>query len=469
MKITFLGAAQQVTGSCYLVETGEVKFLVDCGMFQGGQEADELNAQPFRFVPREIAFVLLTHAHIDHSGLLPKLVAAGFDGPIFTTTASADLLEVMLPDSAHIQEVEAERSNRRREQSKNRKHRHNDEAVPLYTTAEAEACLRKLAPVAYDATLSPHPAVNCRFRDAGHILGSAIIEVWVKDGNKQTKLVFSGDLGQRDRPILRDPAIIEEADVLLVESTYGDRLHKDMPSTIEEFVHVVNDTLRRKKGNVIIPAFAVGRTQEILYFFYQLTRQGRFKDLDIYVDSPMAAKATAITMQHMEMFDEEAKELTAWRENKHAPIKLTFTASAAESIALNDIHFGAVIISASGMCDAGRIKFHLLHNLGKKHNTILITGFQAQGTLGRRLVDGAETVRIYGEEVPVRAEIFTIGGLSAHADQAALLHWLTQFKRPPAQTFVVHGEARAAEALADCIRKMKWKVAVPGLGDTAHF
>jgi len=467
MKITFLGAAQQVTGSCYLVETGEVKFLVDCGMFQGGRQADKLNEQPFKFIPREIAFVLLTHAHIDHSGLLPKLVANGFDGPIYTTTATADLLEVMLPDSAHIQEIEAERENRRREKSKDRKHK--QEAVPLYTMAEAETTLGKLQAVSYDTRLTPHPSVNCSFRDAGHILGSAIIEVWVKDRNKQTKLVFSGDLGQPDRPILRDPTVIDEADILFIESTYGDRLHKDMPSTMDEFVYAVNNTLQRKKGNVIIPAFAVGRTQEIIYAFYQLTRQGRFKDLKIYVDSPMATKATAITMRHMEMFDEEAKELNAWRDKNHVPLKLTFTGSAEESIALNSIHSGAIIISASGMCDAGRIKFHLINNLGKRQNTILITGFQAQGTLGRRLVDGAKTTRIYGNDIPVRAEIYTIGGFSAHADQADLLHWLKQFKHPPAQTFVVHGEAHAAQALADNIHKMNWNVTVPGLGDSASF
>jgi metallo-beta-lactamase family protein len=469
MKISFLGAAQQVTGSCYLIETGEVKFLVDCGMFQGGREADKLNAQAFKFLPRDLAFVLLTHAHIDHSGLLPKLVAAGFDGPIYTTTATADLLGVMLPDSAHIQEIEASRENRRREEQPRKKRKFSAEATPLYTMAEAEICLNRLAPVSYDTQISPHPSVHCCFRDAGHILGSSIIEVWVKGGDKETKLVFSGDLGQPDRPILRDPAIIEEADVLFVESTYGDRLHKNLSSTIDELAHAINDTLYRKKGNVIIPAFAVGRTQEIIYFLHELTRQGRLKNLNIYVDSPMATKATDITLRHMEIFDEEARKLSAWLANNHIPLKLTFTGSTEESIALNDIHSGAIIISASGMCDAGRIKFHLINNLGKRQNTILITGFQALGTLGRRLVDGAKTARIYGKDIPVRAEIYTIGGFSAHADQAALLHWLKQFKRPPAQTFVVHGELHAAQALADYIKKMDWEVAVPGLGDSAIF
>ena len=466
MRLTFCGGAGSVTGSCYLIETETTRLLVDCGMFQGGSEADKLNAQAFKFNPRDIAFVLLTHAHIDHSGLLPKLVAAGFSGRIYTTTATADLLGVMLPDSAHIQEIEASRENRRREEKPGGKRKFSAQATPLYTMAEAEISLSRLAPVSYDTQISPHPSVNCCFRDAGHILGSAIIEVWVKDRDKQTKLVFSGDLGQPDRPILRDPSIIEEADILFVESTYGDRLHKDLPSTIDELAHAINDTLYRKKGNVIIPAFAVGRTQEIIYFLHDLTRQGRFKNLNVYVDSPMATKATDITMRHMEMFDDEARSLTAWLAKNHIPLKLTFTGSAEESIALNDIHSGAIIISSSGMCDAGRIKFHLINNLGKRQNTILITGFQAQGTLGRRLVDGAKTARIYGKEIPVRAEIYTIGGFSAHADQAALLHWLKQFKRPPAQTFVIHGEPHAAQALADYIKKMNWEVTVPGLGES---
>lgn len=465
MKITFLGAAREVTGSCYLVETGSVRFLVDCGMFQGGRLADTHNRQPFPFTPRDIAFVLLTHAHIDHSGLLPRLVAEGFKGPIYATEATADLVKVMLPDSAHIQEKEAEKENWRREQ-KGRKQRKAPPATPVYTTAEVEACLRHLLPVPYDTTKSPHPSVRCSFRDGGHILGSAILEVWIKGQDRSTKVVFSGDLGQPCRPILRDPTIIEEADLLVIESTYGDRLHKELPATTEEFVHAVNDTLHRKKGNVVIPAFAVGRTQEIIYFFYQLTRQGRFKDLDIYVDSPMAEQATQITMRHMELFDEEAKEMAVWRAKNHMPIKLTFTGSKEESIELNSIRSGAVIISASGMCDAGRIKYHLYYNLGNRNNTVIITGFQAQGTIGRRLVDGAKTIRIFGQDVPVRADIYTINGLSAHADQAAILQWLGHFRRPPRQTFVVHGEESAALALADKVRQMDWQVAVPNHGET---
>ncbi len=459
MRLTFLGAAREVTGSCYLVETDRVKFLVDCGMFQGGRLAERRNSQPFHFAPGDIAFVLLTHAHIDHSGLLPKLAAEGFGGQIHTTAATADLLRVMLPDSAHIQEAEAERANRRQRGKRGKP------AEPVYTTQQALDCLEQLAPQPYDEELAPHPDVRCVFRDAGHILGSALLEIWLEEQGKRTKLVFSGDLGQPMRPILRDPTVIEETDLLLIESTYGDRLHKNLDDTLEEFVHAVNDTLLRKKGNVIIPAFAVGRTQEILYFFHDLTRQGRFHNLDIYVDSPMATEATRITMSHSDLFDEEAMDLEAWRARHGDKLRLTFTASAEESMQLNDIRSGAIIISASGMCDAGRIKHHLRHNLGRRENTILITGFQAHGTLGRRLVDGARTVRIYGEDIRVRADIYTIGGLSAHADQAALLHWLRQFRQAPRHTFVVHGENGAAETLAGHIEKMGWTVSLPSLGE----
>jgi metallo-beta-lactamase family protein len=464
MKITFWGAAREVTGSCYLIEAAGVRFLVDCGMFQGSRETETRNRRPFPFDPAHIDFVLLTHAHIDHSGLLPKLVLDGYRGPIYTTAASGDLLRVMLPDSGHIQEMEAERAQRYARKG-GRKHDPKNSA-PIYTVADAEAALEQLQAVAYDTDVTPVPTVRCRFRDAGHILGSAIIEVWVAEGRKTTKLVFSGDLGQPDRPILNDPTPIADADILLVESTYGDRLHKDMAATLDEFVFAVNDTLQRKRGNVIIPAFAVGRTQEIIYHFHELTRQGRLHDLNIFVDSPMATEVTHITMRHLQLFDAAARELTAWRAaGKGLPI-VKFTASVEESMALNNIHGGAVIISASGMCDGGRIKHHLRHNLGRRENTVLITGFQAQGTLGRRLVDRAETVRIFGQDIAVKADIYTLGGFSAHADQAALLHWLHAFRAPPRQTFAVHGEAETATGFAATIaRQLGWQVHAPELGE----
>lgn len=464
MQITFLGAAREVTGSCFLVETSATSFLVDCGMFQGGREAAQRNRQAFDFDPQTIDFVLLTHAHIDHSGLLPKLTRAGFRGPIHTTAATADLLQVMLPDSAHIQEMDAQRALRAAGKSR----KAQAAATPLYNLRDAHACLRQLRPHGYGREVQPHEDVRCRFRDAGHILGSAIIEVWVSEGERTTKLVFSGDLGQPGRVILRDPTQITEADILFVESTYGNRLHRELAATRDELIDVVERTLPR--GNVIVPAFAVGRTQEVLYHLHQLSREGRLHDLRIFVDSPMATQATRITQQHLDLFDENATRLVGWHARGEDLPYLNFTASVEESIALNQIRSGAIIISASGMCTAGRIKHHLRHNLGRAACSVLITGFQAQGTLGRRLVDGARQVRIFGEDIPVRASIHTVGGLSAHADRQALLAWTACFARPPAQTFVVHGEETAAQALATELRaRPGWNVTIPVAGQQVHW
>lgn len=458
MRLTFLGAAGEVTGSCYLVEVPQVRFLVDCGLFQGGREAERKNREAFGFNPETLDFVLLTHAHIDHSGLLPRLSTLGFRGPIYATAASADLLGVMLRDSAFIQEKEAERENK----AHHRKHRGQHESAPLYTVAQAEACLRQIRSIGYDEPTEPHPLVRFVFRDAGHILGSAIIEVWLGSGGARRKFVFSGDLGQPGHPVVRDPAPILETDVLLVESTYGNRLHRSMPDTLDELVHALNDTLQRKGGNVIVPAFTIGRTQDLLFLLVDLYRQGRIGEMDIYVDSPMALAATEITLKHMKLLDEEATRAMKWLSSNDGTPRIHFVQDVEESIRLNNIRHGAVIISASGMCDAGRIKYHLKYNLGRAECSILISGFQAAGSLGRKLVDGARSVKIFDEVVPVRAEIYTIGGLSAHADQAGLLAWLSHFRTPPGQTFIVHGERFVAEAFADAIRqKLKWSVSVP--------
>lgn len=460
VKITFHGAAQEVTGSCTMIETEQLRFLVDCGMFQGGREAADRNRESFAFDPSTISFVLLTHAHIDHSGLLPKLWREGFRGPVYSTPATADLLEIMLRDSAHIQESDAERAKRYR-------NRDRVAAEPIYVMEDAEAILGQLHPVHYDEYFSPHDNVRVRLRDAGHILGSAIVEIWVKEGADERKLVFSGDLGQPGRPILRDPFLINDADILLVESTYGDRHHKNHADTIDEFVTVVNETLQSKKGNVIVPAFAVGRTQELIYYLHCLARQGRFGHLDIFVDSPMATAVTELTMRHLELFDAQAQTLAAWHASGTGIPNLRFVGSVDESRALNTISSGAIIIAASGMCTAGRIKHHLLHNLGGRRNAVLITGYQAQGTLGRRLVEGAEQVRIFGKEVQVRASIHTLGGFSAHADQAALLKWLGAFENPPLQTFVMHGEPRSSAALANEItRQLGWRAQIPKKRET---
>ena len=454
MQLTFLGAAGEVTGSCYLVDTGEIRFLIDCGMFQGGGEADRKN-RSFAFDPRDIAFVLLSHAHIDHSGLIPRLVALGFGGVVYSTRATADLLGVMLPDSAHLQEREAERA------EAGHAGRSRD-ATPLYTVRQAVASLERLRPVEYDEPVRLHSSVRCVFRDAGHILGSAILEIWLGEGGRETKLVFSGDLGQPGRPIVRDPVRVAEADVLLVESTYGDRNHKSLADTLEEFAAALNETLATGKGNVVIPAFAVGRTQEILYFIAKIADQGRIGPLAVYVDSPMALAATRITLEHPELHDRDAAALTHWLVTGKGKTRVHFTETLEDSMKINSIRSGAVIISASGMCEGGRIKHHLRYNISRPECAIVFVGFQAAGTLGRRIVDGAKDVRLFGEEHAVRAKVYTIGGLSAHADRDALLGWLGGFGRPPRATWVVHGEPLAAHALRDEIEKrLRWRASVP--------
>ena len=425
MQLQFLGAAGEVTGSCYLVDAGGVRFLIECGLFQGGRAAQAKNRR-FGFDPREIGFVLLSHAHIDHSGLLPRLVAEGFKGAVYATQATCDLLGVMLPDSGHLQEKEADWSG----------------GTPLYTVAQAQSALQHLVPVAYDTEVKPHPSVRCRFRDAGHILGAAILEVWL--GGR--KVVFSGDLGEPGHPIVADPTPIEQADVLLVESTYGNRDHKSMVQTLDEFAFAVNDTLASKRGNVLIPAFAVGRTQDVLHFIGELQRAGRLpRSMDVYVDSPMALAATRITLKYASL----------------PPIeRLHFTEDLAESKKINSIRSGAVIISASGMCEGGRIRHHLRWNLPRPECAVVFAGFQAAGTLGRRIVDGAGTVRLFGETFPVRAKVFTIGGLSAHAGRSALLGWLDGFRKPPAKTWVVHGEPLAAFSVRDALLERGWAAEV---------
>jgi metallo-beta-lactamase family protein len=385
--------------------------------------------------------VLLTHAHIDHSGLLPRLAMLGFRGPIYATPATIALLEVLLPDSAHIQEKESEwqlRHRRRRGQGE------RGIQPPLYTVAQALASLKLLQPVSYGKPEKLAKNVSVTFRDAGHILGSAWLEVVVGGEGKQRRLVFSGDLGMPDRPVLCDPAPPPaEADVLLIESTYGDRLHRSLPETEEEIVGAIERT-RAAGGNLIIPAFAVGRTQEIIYLLADLVGRKRISSLKVYVDSPMANAATRITLDNPELLDPETRELIAWQRAHPDRMHIEFVADVERSKSLNEIRHGAVILSASGMCEAGRIKYHLRENLPRSECSVLIAGFQAAGTLGRRLVDGARLVHIFGQPVPVRARIYTVGGLSAHADQAALLNWLRGFHRPPGQTFVVHGEAGAS-------------------------
>ena len=472
-KLTFLGAAGEVTGSCYLVEMAlsgssrPLRFLIDHGMFQGGREADLKNRRTLPVPVREIDFVLLSHAHIDHSGLLPRLVAMGFRGPIYATPATCELLEVMLPDSGYLQEKDAEREARR-----SYRRRGKGRFEPLYTVQQAKDSLRKLRPIEYERELHPHPhpdvPVRCVFRDAGHILGSAILDITLSEGGCQTRLVFSGDLGQPGHPIVRDPAIVSGADVLLVESTYGNRDHKTLAQTLDEFAYALNDTLASRQGNVVIPAFAVGRTQDILQIIHRLWQEGRLGAMDVYVDSPMATAATRVTFKHPELQNQETRQLAAWvASTQHNGPRVHFTEDVEDSMRINAIRSGAVIISASGMCDGGRIRHHLQYNLPRPECAIVFAGFQAAGTLGRRIVDGARLVRVLGVPVPVRAKVFTIGGLSAHADRSALLAWTANLRAPPRQSWIVHGEPLAATALADSLSaRPGWSVSVARPGTT---
>ena len=462
-SLTFLGAAGEVTGSCFRVDAQGAHFLVDCGLFQGGRDADEKNHAALDFDVRSLDFVILTHAHIDHSGLLPRLAARGFSGPVYATPATIDLLGVMLPDSAHIQEKDAQ--HRRR----NARGNGADDSVPLYTVDEAERSLRLLHAVPFDAFFEPAKAIRFRFRNAGHILGSAIAELWLGPGDKARKLVFSGDLGQPGRPVMDDPALVREADVVVVESTYGNRLHKTLATTYDELAGVLAATLPR--GNVIVPAFAVGRTQEVLHVLADLVRRGRAGPLTIFVDSPLAQRATEITAKYAATLDRESRDLARWMAQHRDRVRVLFTESPQESMAINNITRGAVIVAASGMCEGGRIRHHLRHNLPREECAIVFTGFQAAGTLGRQIVDGASRVHLFREELPVRASVHTIGGLSAHGDQEALLGWLRAFREPPARAFVVHGESDTAAGFAALVReRLGWaRVEVPRRGDCVHL
>lgn len=456
MKLTFCGAASEVTGSCFWFEAGPHQFLVDCGLFQGGREARSRNLEPFAFDPPRIDFVILTHAHLDHSGLLPRLSAMGFKGPVYCTAATADLLEVLLPDSAHLQQVEAERSKR-----------HGRDFIAAYSADDARAALTQLRKVAYDKLFEPAKGIRVQLRDAGHILGSAIVELWMEESGRSRKVVVSGDLGQPGRPILRDAAKVAEADVLLVESTYGNRNHKPLQATLDELVSCLDRALQQRHGTVLVPAFAVGRTQEFLYYLNQLARERRLGNIPVFVDSPMAIEVTQITTRHLELFDAESRALALQKSaDAGSSVRLKFTPTLEESKALNCIESGAVIVAASGMCDGGRIRHHLKHRLSDARTTVLIVGFQAAGTLGRRLVDGASVVRIFGEEIPVRAEIVTLGGFSAHADQAALLAWLKGFRARPQITCLVHGEREVSEAFAARIgNELGWQPRIPVRGE----
>ena len=470
MKITFLGATRTVTGSNYLVEAAGKKFLVDCGMWQGKSDLEEENFQEFEFNPKEIDFVLLTHAHIDHSGRIPKLYKEGYRNKIYAQKATCDLCAIMLPDSGHIQEQESEWKNRKRIR------KGEEPREPLYTAEEAVRCLEVFEPVKYDEIIEITPQIHARFNDAGHMLGSSIIEVWVEENGRQLKTVFSGDLGNSDIPLLSEPTMIEDADYLVMESTYGSRLHIRNDQKAELFLDIVSETLDNG-GTVVIPSFAVGRTQEILFEIDKLknTRQDeeferKYRTLmkaPVYVDSPLAISATEVFKENMELFDEETQNEISKGDNPLEFPGLKFTMTADESKALNEDPTPSIIISASGMCDVGRIKHHLKHNLWNPKSTILFVGYQAPGTLGYNIVNGAKTVKIFGEEIAVNARVEYIEGYSGHADQEGLMNFIYSFIQKPKHIFLVHGEEESQEVLKEKIEtEAKLPVTIANFGET---
>jgi metallo-beta-lactamase family protein len=437
MKITFHGAAMGVTGSNHYVEAGNTKLLIDCGLFQGSSATKKRNYDELPYNPAEIDFVLLTHSHIDHSGRIPLLYKKGYKGEVLCTKPTKGLCEIMLPDSAHIQESETEYKNRKRQRSGGKM------LYPLYTIEDARNSLRNFRAVQYDNIIKLNDEVSVRYRDAGHILGSAAIEMWVKEDGKTIKTVFSGDLGKFDTPIIRDPYFIEEADYLVIESTYGDRVHVYKENREKAMFDIVEETLLNK-GTVIIPSFAVGRTQEMIFGFNrQIDLKDRYKaikNVPVYVDSPLAISATEVFKKNEEVFDEEAKEYIFSGDNPLDFENLHYTRTSDESKAINMNDEPKIIISASGMCDAGRIKHHLKHNIWKRNCTVMFVGYQAEGTLGRRLVDGAESVRIFKDTIEVNARIEMIDGFSGHGDKDDLDLYIEGFAKKPKKVILVHGE-----------------------------
>ena len=457
MKITFLGATKEVTGSNYLVEGAGKRFLVDCGLHQGSAKEEKLNDKPFDYDISTIDFMLLTHAHIDHSGRIPKLYKDGYRNPIYATKATCDLCSIMLPDSGHIQEVETEYKNKKLKRAGK-----SDLIEPLYTAQDATDCIEIFVPENYDEFVDVAPGITVRFNDAGHMLGSSMIEIWIKEGDKEEKIVFTGDIGNNDIPLLASPTMIDSADYLVMESTYGDRLHIRNDEKASLFLDIVSETIENG-GTVVIPSFAVGRTQEILYELNKIKDQHiddekflkeyeQLMEIPVYVDSPLAVSATGIFKDNMNLFSDEIQEFIKRGDNPLEFRGLQFTETVEDSKALNESDEPCIIISASGMCDVGRIKHHLKHNIWNPKSTILFVGYQAPGTLGRRIVDGEKTVKIFGEEFSVNARIEYIEGFSGHADQQGLLNFVCSFKnKMPKHIFLIHGEERAQDVLKEKI------------------
>jgi len=464
-RLTFYGATDGVTGSCYLLETDKAKVLLECGMFQGGREAEEANRESFAFSVRELDAVVLSHAHIDHSGRLPKLSAEGYGKDVYMTIPTRDLLEIMLKDSASLQERDAEWENKRRRRAGKKM------VEPLYTMENAEAALSLCEGVSYGERRTVADGVDVCFRDAGHILGSSIVEVFVREGGSEKKLVFSGDLGNSNAALLRDPEIIDSADVLLLESTYGNRDHQSMDDTLAEFENIIAKATE-KSGNILIPAFAVGRTQEIIFHLGELYQKGMLKNHLVYLDSPMAIATTEVYHRYQNVFNAEDKRAIRHADSgtlhSFLPI-LRYSPSTEESMRLNRIESGVIIIAGSGMCNGGRIRHHLKHNLWRNNAHVVIVGYQANGTPGRKLVDGDKEFKIGGDTIAVNATIHTLGGFSAHASQTQLLEWANKFSKPFPRLYLIHGETQAKEELGMHLKNGGWAVNIPASGETVNF
>jgi len=454
MKLEFFGAAAEVTGSCHILHIDGKKVLLDCGLIQGSRRDEERNRDPFPFEASTIDAVVLSHAHLDHCGRLPLLVKRGFRGPVFAQEASCELVAILLADAAHLAERDAAYRSRKT----------GKKVKPLYTFAEGEEVIRQMRGRKYREIFRVIKGVKVRFRDAGHILGSCVVEIWAEDKGVERKIVFSGDLGQYDTPILKDPEPIDRADVVLMESTYGGRRHRDREQTISELGEILTSA-RSRKGNILVPAFSIGRSQEILYQLGKHYREWGLERFQIFLDSPMAIEASRVYWEYTHLYDEEATRLRL--ENGGMPLlpNLTLSRLADESMTINRIRSGAIVIAGSGMCNGGRIIHHLKHNLDREETQVLITGYQANGSLGRRLVNGEETVRIHGKTIRVRAAIHTVGGLSAHGDQDDLARWYENMEnRPP--VYLVHGEVDSQEEFQKYLRKRNGaEVKLPKPGD----
>lgn len=464
-NITFYGAIEGVTGSAYLLETEQAKVLLDCGLFQGRYQEEQANQDPFPFDITQLDAVVISHAHLDHSGRLPKLVADGYRGPLFMTTPTCELLEIMLKDSAFLHQRDVEWENKRRRRAG------QAEVQPLYTIKDVESALALCEGISYEHRQAIVPGIAVRFRDAGHILGSAIVELEITESGAVKKLVFSGDLGNSCAALLRDPQSVADADILLLESTYGDRNHRPMHETLQEFEDIIVEA-SANGGNILIPSFAVGRTQEIIFRLGELYQKGVLKQQAIYLDSPMAIAVTEVYHRYQNMFNKE--DTAIMRQGKSSSLHsflpvLRYTTTTEESMAINRIEAGAIIIAGSGMCTGGRIRHHIKHNIWRRNAHVIIVGYQAMGTPGRALVDGSKTFRHGGDEYAVKAQIHTLGGFSAHASQAQLVEWLHAFHDPKPKLFLVHGEAHAKQALQAHLTQFGWSATIPQLNQRVTF